>query len=102
MQVEIKGCGTSQLVANLRPVCSFGAKHGPDTPSRAKHIKRLGEAIVVNDACVDGKDPHKQDDVATSKHHVEHLQRQKKTKKLSTSTLKISFIILLHTYTCST
>jgi len=59
---------------DLRPVGSFGAKHGPDTPTRAEHVQGLGEAVVVNDASVDGKDPHQKDDIATSKHHVEHLE----------------------------
>lgn len=66
-------------MADLRPVGSFGAKHGPNTPSRTEHVERFGEAVVVNDAGVDGKNPHQQDDVATSKHHVEHLQRHETT-----------------------
>lgn len=66
-----------QSIANSRPVGSFGAKHGPNAPSRAKHIEGFGEAVVVNDASVDGKQAHQQDDVATGKDHVEHLQRQK-------------------------
>lgn len=69
----------AELVADLRPVGSFGAKHGSDAPSRAKHVEWLGEAVVVNDTGVDGEDPHQQDDVATSKHHVEHLQRDTTT-----------------------
>lgn len=61
---------------NLRPVGSFGAKHGPDTPARPKHVEWLRETVIVNDACVDGEDPHQKDDVAPSKNHVEHLQKQ--------------------------
>lgn len=69
----------SEVMIDLRPVGSFGTKHGPDTPSRAKHIERFREAVVVNDSSVDGEDPHQKYDVATGKHHVEHLQGGKKT-----------------------
>lgn len=66
-----------QSVANLRPVGSFGAEHGPNAPSRAEHVEGFGEAVVVNDASVDGKQAHQQDDVAAGKDHVEHLHRPK-------------------------
>lgn len=66
----------SQSVADLRPVGSFAAEHGTNAPSRAKHVEGFGEAVVVNDASVDGKEAHQQDDVATGKDHVEHLQTQ--------------------------
>ncbi len=69
----------ADLVADLRPVGSFWAKHGPDAPPRAKHVEWLWEAVVINDARIDGEDSHQQDDVAASKHHVEHLQRHKTT-----------------------
>lgn len=39
-------------------------EHGFDAPARAEDIERLGEAVVINDPCVDGKDSHQQDDVA--------------------------------------
>lgn len=59
----------------LRPISSFGAKHGPDAPAGAKHVEGLGETVIVDDPSVDGEDAHQQDDVTTSKHHVEHLRR---------------------------
>lgn len=34
------------------------SEHGPDTPGRAEDVERLGEAVVVNEARVDGEDPH--------------------------------------------
>lgn len=68
----------SEVMIDLRPVGSFGTKHGPDTPSRAEHIERFREAVVVNDSSVDGEDPHQKYDVATGKYHVEHLQGGKK------------------------
>lgn len=70
----------SEMMIDLRPVGAFGTKHGPDAPSRAEHIERFREAVVVNDSSVDGKDPHQEYDVATGKHHVEHLKRGKKKK----------------------
>lgn len=51
MQIEQE----SPSEADLRPVGSFGAEHGPNAPSRAEHVEGLGEAVVVNDAGVDGK-----------------------------------------------
>lgn len=66
--------GQVEGVSGLRPVSAFGTKHGPDAPPRAEHVERLREAVVVNDSGVHGKEPHQQDDVAASKHHVEHLQ----------------------------
>lgn len=65
-----------------RPVGSCGTKHGPDAPSRAKHIEGFREAVVINNSSVDREDPHQKYDVAPSKHHIEHLQRDKnKTNK---------------------
>lgn len=61
------------MIIDLRPVGSFGTKHGPDTPSRAKHIKGFRKAVIVNDSSVNREDSHQEYDVATSKHHVEHL-----------------------------
>lgn len=60
-----------------RPVAAHSrVEHGPDTPAGAKHIQRLGEAVVVNDPGVDGEDSHEQDDVAAGKHHAEHLPQK--------------------------
>lgn len=43
---------------DARPICSILAKHRPDTPGRAERIERLGEAVIVDGARVDGEDPH--------------------------------------------
>lgn len=69
------------MMIDLRPVGSFRTKHGPDAPSRAEHIEGFRETVIVNDSSVDGEDPHQEYDVATSKHHVEHLQKKKKKKQ---------------------
>ena len=61
--------------SNSRPVASLGAEHGPHAPPGAEHVQGLGEAVVVDDARVDGEQPHQQDDVAAGEHHVEYLQR---------------------------
>lgn len=59
---------------HLRPVASCSSvEHGPDTPARAEQVEGLGEAVVVNDPSVDWEDSHQQDDVASCKHHAEHL-----------------------------
>lgn len=68
------------MMTDLRPICSFVTKHGADTPSRAEHIEGFREAVIVNDSSVDREDPHQEYDVATSKHHVKHLQRGRKNK----------------------
>lgn len=65
------------MMTDLRPIGSFGSKHGPDAPSRAKHVQGFRKAVVVNNSGVDRKYPHEKYDVATGKHHVEHLQWKK-------------------------
>lgn len=87
-------------LADLRPVSSFGAKHGPDAPSRAKHIQWFGEAVIVNDASVDREDPHQEDDVTTSKHHVKHLHRHKKNCVLNMCTVGLNRGSFYHWITC--
>jgi hypothetical protein len=47
----------SSQAVNLPP-CAI-PEHGPDTPRRTKDVKRLGEAIIVDQARVDGEDAHK-------------------------------------------
>ena len=61
---------------NSRPVASLVDEHGPHAPPGAEHVEGLGEAVVVDEAGVDGEQPHQQDDVAAGKHHVEYLQRR--------------------------
>lgn len=63
----------SVKILDLRPVGSFGTKHRPDAPSRAKHIKGFRKAVIVNYSSVDREDPHQEYDVAPGKYHVEHL-----------------------------
>lgn len=48
-------------------------EHWPDTPGGTEHVEGLGEAVVVDEARVRGEQPHQQDDVSTTEHHVEHL-----------------------------
>lgn len=53
------------------------SEHSLDAPARAKYIKRLGETVVVNEAGVDGKKPHHQDDVATAEKRSPYLRAMK-------------------------
>lgn len=48
-------------------------EHWPDAPGGTEHVEGLGEAVVVDEARVRGEQPHQQDDVSTTEHHVEHL-----------------------------
>lgn len=48
-------------------------EHGLDTPRRAEDVERLGEAVVVNQARVDGEGAHKEDQVATMEEGVPDL-----------------------------
>lgn len=56
-------------------------EHGPDAPGGAEHVEGFGEAVVVDEASVGGEQPHQQDDVATTEHHVEHLVEKPKRNK---------------------
>lgn len=49
------------------------SEHGPDTPGRAEDVERLGKAVVVNKARVDGEDPHEQDQIASMEEGVPDL-----------------------------
>lgn len=59
------------LFLYLRPVAF--CEHGTDTPGRAKHIERLREAIVIDQAGVNRKSAHQEDDVPATENHVEQL-----------------------------
>ena len=62
------------LCGHVRPVAAYsGVEHGPDAPARAEDVEGLGEAVVVDDARIDGEQAHQEDDVAARKHHAEHL-----------------------------
>lgn len=68
----------------LRPVASDArVEHGPHAPAGAEDVQRLGEAVVVDDAGVDGEDPHQQDDVAAREHHVEHLPQKSPSQSVN-------------------
>lgn len=54
-----------------RPVAFV--EHWPDAPGGTEHVEGLGEAVVVDEPRVRGEQPHQQDDVPTTEHHVEHL-----------------------------
>lgn len=43
---------------DLRPVAFWSGEHGPHAPARAKDIKSLGKAVVIDDPSVHGENPH--------------------------------------------
>ena len=51
------------------------SKHGPDAPRRAKDVESLGEAVVVNEARVNGEDAHEEDEIAPVEEGVPDLWR---------------------------
>lgn len=61
----------TRLCPNLLP----GAvpEHGLDAPGRAEDVERLGEAVIVDQARVDGEDAHKEDEVAAVEEGVPDL-----------------------------
>ena len=48
-------------------------EHGVDAPARSEQVEGLGEAVVVDEAGVDGEHAHQQDDVAALKEGVPDL-----------------------------
>lgn len=50
------GQGTSHRRPYLLPRAI--SEHGPNAPGRAEDVERLGEAVVVDQARVDGEDAH--------------------------------------------
>ena len=61
----------THLCPNLPP-CAI-SEHGLDTPGRAEDVQRLGEAVVVDQARVDGEDAHEKDEVAPMEEGVPNL-----------------------------
>lgn len=59
------------LSVNLPP-CAI-SEHWSDTPRRAEDIERLGEAVIVNQARVDGEDAHKENQIASMEEGVPDL-----------------------------
>lgn len=51
------------------------SKHGPDAPRRAEDVEGLGEAVVVNEARVNGEDAHEEDEIAPVEEGVPDLPR---------------------------
>lgn len=49
------------------------SEHGLDAPGRAKDVESLGEAVVVNEARVNGEDAHEEDKVAPMEEGVPDL-----------------------------
>lgn len=50
-------------------------EHRFHAPARAEYVERLGEAVVVNQPGVDGKQPHHQDDVASAEERRPYLRQ---------------------------
>ena len=46
-------------------------------PPRPKDVDGFGEDVVVDEACVDGEEPHHGDDVTPTHKHVHDLQSVK-------------------------
>ena len=69
----------THLCPNLPP-CAI-SEHRLDTPGRAEDVQRLGEAVVIDQARVDGEDAHEEDEVAPMEEGVPNLapERQKTT-----------------------
>lgn len=63
--------GGASLSVNLLPRAI--SEHGSDTPRRAEDVERLGEAVVVNQARVDGEDAHKENQIASMEEGVPDL-----------------------------
>ena len=51
-----------------------------NVPGRSKDVERLWEAVVVNQAGVDGEETHQKDDVTTAEECSEDLRVDKKTE----------------------
>lgn len=64
------------LLCNLRPIISI--EHWPYAPGWPEDIKRLGKAIIVDEASVDGEDTHQQNNVPATEHSAEHLGARRK------------------------
>lgn len=69
------------LPVNLLPRAI--SEHGSDTPRRTKDVERLGEAVVVNQARVDGEDAHKEDQIAPVEEGVPNLASGRQRGRLS-------------------
>lgn len=61
------------VMNNIRPLLT--GEHGLDAPARAEDVERFGEAIVVNEARVDGEEPHHENNVAPVEEGCPYLQR---------------------------
>lgn len=68
------------LTAHSRPLLI--CEHGLNAPPGAKYVKRLGEAVIVNQPGVDRKKPHHQDDVSTVEERHPYL-RSTETRPLA-------------------
>ena len=65
-----------QLLGNLRPVVYI--EHRPYAPGWPKDIKRLGKAVIIDEASVDGEHAHQQNDVPAAEYSAEHLGARRK------------------------
>lgn len=78
-EVNMKGISFFSFFCNLRPI---RYEHWPYAPGRSKDIERLGKAIIVDEASVDGEHTHQQNNVPSAEHHAKHLgTRSKKSMK---------------------
>lgn len=67
---------TPRQAINLLP-CAI-PEHRLDAPRGPKDVKRLGEAVIVDQAGVDGEDAHEQDQVAPVEEGVPDLVQENK------------------------
>lgn len=54
------------------------SEHRLDAPRGAKDVKRFGEAVVVDQAGIDGEDAHEQNQVAPIEEGVPDLAQESK------------------------
>lgn len=59
------------LCPNLPPRAI--SEHGLDTPGGAEDVQRLGEAVIIDQARIDGEDAHEKDEVAPMEEGVPNL-----------------------------
>ncbi len=68
-------------VCVVRPVVVFCI--GPDVPSWGEGVEAPAETLVVNGSGIDRKQPHQQNEISASKHHLPDLTH-KRPQEIST------------------
>ncbi len=69
------------FVCVVRPVVVFCI--GPDVPSWGESVEAPAETLVVNGSGIDRKQPHQQNEISASKHHLPDLTH-KRPQEIST------------------